>query len=691
MSDHNVLEPMLDLYLFETTQLVEQLEQNIICSEKSGGYSSSQIDEIFRVMHSIKGSSAMMMFDNIATLAHSIEDVFYYLREAKPANIDCSQLTDLILAGVDFIKNELEKIRNLNNADGDALLLIDAIKKLLEDLKKSNPNTVDGEPAKVASAKKQQYYISQDKSKGLFNKHFFMATIFFEEHCEMENIRAYTIIPGLQEIAEDISYIPENIMEDDSTAEIIQREGFKLFFATERTHNEIHEYLGKTIFLKKLELAQSDEATPTKQILRPRQILLEDAPVIIPQPVEKCAVEKDVEVVAASNPSMINVNVVKLDKLMDLVGELVISEAMVTQNPELKGLVLDNFTKAARQLEKITGELQDMVMSIRMVPLTTTFHKMHRVVRDMCKKLGKEVQLELIGEATEVDKNIIEHISDPLMHLIRNSLDHGLESGEERIAAGKPAVGKITLEAKNAGNDVVILIKDDGRGLNKSKILERARQKGLLLKPETELTDKEVFSFIFAPGFSTNDQVTEFSGRGVGMDIVSRNINSIGGIVLIESTPGKGTIISLKIPLTLAIVDGMTIGVGNARYTIPITSIKESFRPREKEIIVDSDGNEMIMVRGQCYPILRIHSIFAVKTDVTNYTDGIIIMVENESKILCLFADELIGEQQVVVKALPPYIKNIRQVEGLAGCTLLGDGSISLILDIGGLMHRCYA
>lgn len=690
MSDHNVLEPMLDLYLFETTQLVEQLEQNIICSEKSGGYSSSQIDEIFRVMHSIKGSSAMMMFDNIATLAHSIEDVFYYLREAKPANIDCSQLTDLILAGVDFIKNELEKIRNHNNVDGDALLLIDAIKNLLEGLKKSNPNTVDGEPAITASAKKQQYYISQDKSKSLFDKHFFMATIFFEDHCGMENIRAYTIIPGLKEIAEDISYIPENIMEDDSTAEIIQREGFKLFFATERTPNEIHEYLGKTIFLKKLELTQSDEATPAKQILRPRRIQLEDAPVIIPQPMEKCAVEKDAEVVAASNPSMINVNVVKLDKLMDLVGELVISEAMVTQNPELKGLVLDNFTKAARRLEKITGELQDMVMSIRMVPLTTTFHKMHRIVRDMCKKLGKEVHLDLIGEATEVDKNIIEHISDPLMHLIRNSLDHGLESSEERIAAGKPAVGKITLEAKNAGNDVVILIKDDGRGLNKSKILARARQKGLLLKPETELTDKEVFSCIFAPGFSTNDQVTEFSGRGVGMDIVSRNINSIGGIVLVDSTPGKGTTISLKIPLTLAIVDGMTIGVGNARYTIPITSIKESFRPREKDIIVDTDGNEMIMVRGQCYQILQIHRLFAVKTSVASYADGIIIMVENESKILCLFADELIGEQQVVVKALPPYIKNIRQVEGLAGCTLLGDGSISLILDIGGLMHRSY-
>jgi two-component system chemotaxis sensor kinase CheA len=691
MSERNALEPMLELYLFETAQLVEQLEQTIMCCEKSGGYGSTEINDIFRVMHSIKGSSAMMMFDNIATLAHSIEDAFYYLRETNPENVDCSQLSDLILTGADFIKTEMEKIRSGNNADGDAGSLVDAIKNLLAGLKKSNPAAANSDSTETVAtgASKQQYYISQDKSKGFLNKHFFMATVFFEDQCEMENIRAYTIIPGLQGIAEDVSYIPENIMEDDATAEIIRQEGFKLFFASMRTYNEVAEFLGKTIFLKKLELLEIDEPDTGKQIPRPRQILLEDSPVKIPKLAEKNLPEKDSEAVL-SNPSMISVNVAKLDKLMDLVGELVISEAMVTQNPELKGMKLGSFTKAARQLEKITSELQDVVMSIRMVPLTTTFHKMHRLVRDMCKKLGKEVQLDLIGEATEVDKNIIERISDPLMHLIRNSLDHGLEPGEERVAAGKSAVGKITLEAKSAGNDVVILIKDDGRGLNRAKILERARQKGLLFKPENELTDKEVFSFIFAPGFSTKDQVTEFSGRGVGMDVVCQNINSIGGVVLIESELGRGTTITLKIPLTLAIVDGMTIRVGEARYTIPITSIKESFKPVAKDIIADSDGNEMIMVRGQCYPILRLHRIFNVNTQVVHYTDGIIIMVENESKILCLFADELIGEQQVVVKSLPPYIKNIRHVEGLAGCTLLGDGSISLILDINGLMQRDY-
>ncbi|WP_021170250.1 Chemotaxis protein CheA [Sporomusa ovata DSM 2662] len=504
----------------------------------------------------------------------------------------------------------------------------------------------------------------------------------------MENIRAYTIIPSLRDIAEDITYTPDNIMEDDATAEIIRKEGFKIFFLSGRPYSEIHELLEKTIFLKTLELVEIDGTATEKQVSRPKQIILEDLPDTTSKPIAQNSVDINKKTVSNSGQSMISVNVAKLDTLMDLVGELVVAEAMVIQNPDLRGLSLTNFAKAVRQLEKITGEMQDIVMSIRMLPLAATFQKMNRIIRDMSKKLGKEVQLELVGEETEVDKNIIEHISDPLMHIIRNAVDHGIESGEERMAAGKPVNGKVTLEAKHDGSDVVILIKDDGRGLNRDKILKRAGDNGLLHKPGNEMTDKEIYSFIFAPGFSTNDKVTEFSGRGVGMDVVTKNITSIGGMVGVDSIPGAGTTISLRIPLTLAIVDAMNIGVGDARYTIPITAIKESFKPREKDIIIDPDGNEMIMVRGQCFPILRISQVFKVDTCTNGFTDGIIIMVENEGNIVCLFADELIGEQQVVVKALPLYVKNIRQVEGVAGCTLLGDGSISLILDIGGMVKR---
>jgi len=381
----------------------------------------------------------------------------------------------------------------------------------------------------------------------------------------------------------------------------------------------------------------------------------------------------------AGKQSVISVNIAKLDRLMDLMGELVIAEAMVTQNPDLKGLELNNFNKAARQLNKITSELQDIVMSIRMVPLAMTFQKMNRIVRDMSKKLDKLVELEIIGEDTEVDKNIIERISDPLIHLIRNSIDHGIEKVDERVANGKPPTGKLVLEAKNAGGDVWIIVKDDGRGLNKEKILERARANGLLFKPESELTDREIYSFIFLPGFSTKESVTEFSGRGVGMDIVMKNIEMIGGSVHVDSTPGEGTTFSIRFPLTLAIIDGMIIAVGNNKYTIPTVAILESFRIKNEAIIHDEMGNEMIMVRGECYPVVRLYKRFGVETEVTDLTEGIMIMIEGENKRMCIFADALLGQQQVVVKALPKYIK---KVNGIAGCTLLGDGDISLILNV---------
>ena len=249
----------------------------------------------------------------------------------------------------------------------------------------------------------------------------------------------------------------------------------------------------------------------------------------------------------------------------DLVGEMVISEAMVVQNPDLNGLQLDNFHKAARQHHKITSELQDTVMSMRMVPISATFLKMHRMVRDISRKQQKEMRLKIIGEETEVDKNLIEHISDPLMHLVRNAMDHGIESPDERLALGKPKSGTILLEAKNSGSDVLIIVKDDGKGLNKEEILTKAKELNLLYKPEADMTDDEIFNLVLLPGFSTKDDITELSGRGVGMDVVSKNIATIGGSIEIESMQDIGTTITLKIPLTLAIIDGMNIRVGTEK------------------------------------------------------------------------------------------------------------------------------
>ncbi|WMJ87668.1 chemotaxis protein CheA [Anaerocolumna sp. MB42-C2] len=691
MSDQYTNEPLLDMFIFETAQLLEQLEQSILSSEKECCYTLDAINEIFRIMHTIKGSSSMMMFNNISTLAHTIEDLFYYLRESRPEQVDYSYLCDLVLNGVDFIKNELEKIKINKEADGNSTPLIDNLKAFLMVLKQNNNETIVSSETHPLNDEKQQYYISQQKKEIVSYQYSYKAIIFFEDGCEMENIRAYAVIHDLKDITEEVYYIPDDIMESDDSIDVIRRDGFQIYFQSDNDYDHMQEHLIHTAFLKDLELKQIESEEEFKQFIRSKEIKLTDSSVS--KFVKNTAMkEKEPGVkegqATSTGQSIISVSVAKLDKLMDLVGEMVIAEAMVIQNPDLKGLILDNFQKSARQLSKITSEMQDMVMSIRMVPLSATFHKMHRIIRDMNKKLGKEVELEIIGEDTEVDKNIIEHISDPLMHLVRNALDHGIESMEERKQKGKQGNGTITLEAKNAGSDVLVIVKDNGRGLDKDKILKKAKENNLLHKDENEMTDKEIYNLILLPGFSTKDSVTEFSGRGVGMDVVAKNIEMVGGSLVVDSGINKGTTITLKIPLTLAIIDGMTIKVGKSYFTIPTNSIKESFRPMDKDIITDPDGNEMIMVRGQCYPILRLHERYKVKTDIIKFTEGIFIMAQQEEKGLCIFADELIGQQQVVVKSLPDYIVRYKKIKGLGGCTLLGDGSISLILDVTGLIQK---
>lgn len=682
-------EPMLDMFIFETEQLNEQLEQIILSSEKGSCFSLAAINDIFRIMHTIKGSSAMMMFNNISSVAHSMEDVFYYLREENPHNIDCSRLSDLVLEGIDFIKIEIEKIKNSDQNDGDSTVLINSIKEFLSIMEKDNSYS-NSERKVETGEKKQQYYISQDKVETIIYKNAFKAVVYFEEGCEMENIRAYTIVRNLKEITDEFYYIPEDIIDNDESIEIIRRDGFRIYLKTDYVYESLHEFLMQTIFLKNLELNQLESEDEYSKPIKNTQITLQENKIKIPALGDYPKQEEQTETAHTAAPaqSIISVSVSKLDKLMDLVGEMVIAEAMVIQNPDLQGLVLDNFQKAARQLNKITHEMQDIVMSIRMVPLSATFLKMHRIVRDMCKKLGKDVELEIIGEEAEVDKNIIEHISDPLMHLVRNALDHGIETTEERLAKGKAEKGTITLEAQNTGSEVLIIVKDDGSGLDKIKIYRKAKEKELVYKNEEEMTDKEIFNLILLPGFSTKENITEFSGRGVGMDVVAKNLEMVGGSLSVDSVLDKGTIVTLKIPLTLAIIDGMNIKVGNSCYTIPTIAIKESFRPKSEDIITDPDGNEMIMVRGNCIPILRLHKQYKIDTKITDFIDGIIIMVEQEENTLCLFADELIGQQQVVVKALPLYIQKLKKVRGLAGCTLLGNGNISLILDVAELFDR---
>ncbi len=349
----------------------------------------------------------------------------------------------------------------------------------------------------------------------------------------------------------------------------------------------------------------------------------------------------------------------------------------------------ENFEKAASQLRKLTNELQDISMSLRMVSIAPTFQKMKRIVRDMGKKLDKDVELLLMGETTEVDKTIVDSIADPLMHVVRNSMDHGIEDRAERAKTDKNPTAQIILSAQNLGGDIIIACTDDGRGLNAEKLLEKGRERGVLTKPENEYTEKEIFNLLMAPGFSTKDKVTEYSGRGVGMDVVKKNIEKIGGSVTIESTFGAGMTVYFKIPLTLAIIESMDCRIGNHIYTIPISNIRESFKPSADQPFSDPSGHEMIMIRGACYPIIRVGEMFHLKDCVKNIEDGILMLVDTGDKLACLFVDELIGKHQVVVKPMPQFITELigRDI-GISGCTIMGDGSISLILDVPNILSN---
>jgi two-component system chemotaxis sensor kinase CheA len=307
----------------------------------------------------------------------------------------------------------------------------------------------------------------------------------------------------------------------------------------------------------------------------------------------------------------------------------------------------------------------------------------------MCRNLGKEADLLTMGEETDIDKTIIDSIADPIMHLVRNSMDHGIESPEEREAAGKNRKGTITLSAQNTGGEILITISDDGQGLDAEKLLAKAGKNGILTKPASEYTEKEAFMLLCAPGFSTNEVVTEYSGRGVGMDVVKKNIEKVGGTVVIESKKGHGMSVFLKIPLTLAIVDGMDVTVGGGIYTLQITSINESFKATKDQLIVDTNGNEMIMMRGDVYPVIRMNDLYNVQDAFTEIEDGILIWVQAGDQSAVLFVDKLIGEQQIVVKPLPTYLKryDIKSF-GISGCTILGDGNISLILDVGSIIEK---
>lgn len=687
------MEPMLEMFIYETTTLLEQLDEILLESEKSQDMTEESINEIFRIMHTIKGSSAMMGLSGISELAHRVEDMFFLVREdpSKMHSANSGSIFDLLFQSSDFFKSEVSSIQQSENyepADSGALT------SLIENEVCSMKGETAAAAAEVASAHADAQALEAQrepapKSGGVSQLH--QIRVFFEDDCQMENIRAFMLLSQLKEYCDFLDSVPHSPETNSACSSEIIRNGFLVQLKTSSPIDEIYSVIENAINIKSYENVTVEEPALSDNPAQYQQILESDDAELLPEKLQNSPAAAGAQQSKLSGKqSLISVNQTKLDQLMDIMGEIVIAESMVASNPELKGLQLDNFYKATRQLRKLTDQLQDVVMSIRMVPLSGVFQKMNRIVRDMNKKLGKEVELECIGGDTEVDKTINDVLADPFMHMIRNAMDHAIESPEQRRAQGKPEQGVITLNAQNAGGEIVITVSDDGRGLDRDKILQKAKNNGLLAKNETDYSDKEVFGMIMLPGFSTNEVVTEFSGRGVGMDVVRKNIEKVSGSISVESKVGAGTVFTIKIPLTLAIVDGMEIAVAKDTFTIPITSIKQTFKLSDStQVLHDTNGTEMIMLRGDCFPIIRLHQIYNIDTEVVNLEEGIFIMVENEQKAACIFVDYLVGEQQVVVKPFPLFLSryNIKG-SGLAGCTIMGDGNISLILDINNFLNN---
>ena len=669
---------MLDMYLFETNMLLTQLEDILLGREKHGDFDADSINEIFRIMHTIKGSSAMMEFESLTNVAHKIEDLFSYVREMGTVDDQyVAPLFDLMFQSSDFLKSEIAHIENNEPLTESIGSLTEEIKTMLEKISTcdsgddSELSALDSQPRHNLSEEICEMSAEQESDEDGIIAMSVAVRVFFDDNSNMEHLRAFMLTKNIADICLDFSYEPTDL-ESKKSGEEIAKNGLIITFNSQKDYEMGVRAIETFLYTKDYAIVADVPEEDEKQSKAKKK--KSDSPV---------QTNASNPAAGTSKQSLINVNLKKLDTLMDLVGEIVITESMVTAITQSENAEKDSYEKTTRELRKLTNELQEIVMSVRMVPVAEIFQKMNRIVRDMSKQLDKDVDLILVGEQTELDKTIVDNIADPLMHLVRNAMDHGIEQKKDRLAAGKTEKGSLTLSARNAGGEILISVTDDGKGLDAKQIMEKAKSRDMLQKPESEYTEREIYSFIFQPGFSTKDTVTEFSGRGVGMDVVKNSLEKIGGIATIDSELGKGTTITFKIPLTLAIISGMQLKVGDSEFTLPINNIQQAFKANASNITHDVNMREIVMLRNEYYSVVPLHSIFGVPTEVTNIEEGILILVDAGTKRYCIFADALLGEQQIVVKQLPIYLNkfNVKDA-GITGCAILGTGNISLILDV---------
>jgi two-component system chemotaxis sensor kinase CheA len=636
------------------------------------------LNAIFRAAHSIKGGAATFGFVDVAELTHELETLLDLARKHElQLSID---IIDCLLASGDALRAQLKRHQSGGTGEPTPIAhLVSDLRRLANGSRATttaSPSSASPSSASVPAVQKSAIAASVATERTITIRVGPLPNGF-----EVQSLLdLFGEIPGMGTAtfaATDDSKSTEfrdlSVVTSSTNSDLID-----LFtFYIDRDKVTIMEDIPVVAEPVDLGFGLFDDFPPAAAPV--------SSPVAVAAIVETplVASAKAEKPPAASESTTLRVSVEKIDQLINLVGELVITQAMLAQKAQALDPNLHNGVVAGlTDLERNTRDLQDSVMGIRMIPMSFVFNRFPRMLRDLAGKLGKKIELKTSGEATELDKGLIEKITDPLTHLVRNSVDHGIESPADRVAAGKPANGTITLSARHQGGSIVIEVRDDGRGLDREKILRKAAEKGIAVSDR--MTDQEVWQLIFAPGFSTADVVTDVSGRGVGMDVVKRNITSLGGTVEIDSNLGRGTRVSVRLPLTLAIMDGMSVGVGGEVYILPLASVVETFQADQSKIKSLADRGKVVQVREDYLPVRNLAGVFDVPNPSSEVERSIMLIVEAEGRRSALVVDELIGQHQVVVKNLEA---NYRKVDGIAGATIMGDGRVGLILDIGYLVN----
>ncbi|WP_235011308.1 chemotaxis protein CheA [Bryocella elongata] len=624
---------LLNDFVLEAEEHLTSIEERILQLEKDPSLTEA-IHAVFRSFHSIKGLAGFLGLDGVQAVAHEVETLLDHARNAR-VSVD-SAIVDLVLEAAEYLKDEVAAVQA--RLSGSLPPVIRNNVSLLASVRSVNEEVQSGRRAVATAAAAE----------------------------------AATVVAVVAPVAEPVAPVVDTAV---TTADV-----------SESSFHEEEEVVAFTLDQEEEDQAAAtaiaaQPAVPVEVVkAAPAPVAVVAAPKAVPAPAPSQQEPMRVEVASTS----VRVETSKLDRLMDMVGEMVIAQSILMNLSRASANVETRMAGELAQLARITTEVQRCAMSMRMMPIGPLFQKNAKMVRDLSRRNGKKVNLELAGESTELDKTIAEELADPLLHMIRNALDHGIEPPQERLAVGKSEMATLKISAEHEAGQIVVSISDDGRGLNPDKIRNKALERGLIDENQ-HLSEQEIFHLIFAPGFSTAEKITDISGRGVGMDVVRQHVEHLRGRILIESELGKGTTFYIHLPLTLAIIEGLVIVVGDHRYIIPLFSVREMCRPTEDMLFTVQGQDEMILMRGSLLPLVRLHRRFYIEPKSETITDGLLVVCEFAGKRFCLFVDDLLGRQEVVIKSLDEAFKSVR---GLAGSAILGDGRIGLILDVAGIFSQ---